>query len=275
MRRLPKPERDGLGAYRLKPLAQRVPCPAQLAFTLIELLVVIAIIAILAAMLLPALSAAKTKAQRAQCASNLRQWGVALGVYSTDNHECFPDNTYGGAQDLAWMNAAFNTNFYPLYLYKNTPGSTRTGQRTLNDVLYCPTELWHRIYEGGQNVVNLIGYDYLPGRARANEYDANGLGQWFYRKKLGYGYRNAPTIIDVLQWRTPGGWMDPGLGTAYPTCAHRGSGNVPQGANFLFEDSHVTWRKFISGNTNTIAVGADNGTYKYYIRPGDLSPGPW
>jgi prepilin-type N-terminal cleavage/methylation domain-containing protein len=254
---------------------QTPPLRSRWAFTLIELLVVIAIIAILAAMLLPALSASKAKALRAQCAGNLKQWGVALVLYANDFRDYFPDNTSPEAFDLAWMSFSFNTNFYPQYLYKNTPGTSTTGQRKANDVLYCPTELWHRIYEGDQNKVNLIGYDYIPNRARASEYDADGLGAWFYRKRPGTEYRNAPTMGDVLQWRTPGGWVDPGLGTPYPTCAHRGAAYAPQGANFLYEDGHVGWRKFDPANTNSIIVGADNGAYKYYIRPGDLQAGPW
>jgi len=55
-------------------------------------LLVLAVVAILAAMMLPALSRAKSRAQRISAMNNLKQIGIAVKTWALDNKEALPPN---------------------------------------------------------------------------------------------------------------------------------------------------------------------------------------
>jgi prepilin-type N-terminal cleavage/methylation domain-containing protein len=111
------------------------------AFTLIELLVVIAIIAILAALLLPALAAAKRKAQRINCVSNLKQVGIAFRLWAGDNGDRYPmavQTQYGGNKERIF--ATGNSIMPPSPYNLNALFVVMSNECSTPKILNCPAD---------------------------------------------------------------------------------------------------------------------------------------
>lgn len=87
-------------------------------FTLLELLVTLAIMILLASILLPSLSKARDKSLQISCVQNLKNIGIALGMYTEDWHSYFPPcGVQPGAWDNWYENTVYNDVFMP-YLGK-------------------------------------------------------------------------------------------------------------------------------------------------------------
>ena len=86
-----------------------LPMLARDAFTLIELLVVIAIIAVLATLTVPAVSGAIASSKSAKCLANLRQIGVAMIGYTSENNGRFPVDPTGADSWAKFLGPYFPT----------------------------------------------------------------------------------------------------------------------------------------------------------------------
>lgn len=113
-------------------------------FTLIELLVVVAIVALLISILLPGLAAARERARRVICATNLREQALAWHMYLDENRQRFPYQNsalpnanwnYGGMQG---GQPVYRTR-KPLNPYLHLPLVIAAGSET-SRLFICPND---------------------------------------------------------------------------------------------------------------------------------------
>jgi prepilin-type processing-associated H-X9-DG protein len=149
----------------------------EFALTLVELLVVIAIIAILAALLLAAISQVKGRAQRIQCANNVRQLGIGLQVFRTDNNFYTPivNPVYANGKlkgAYPWHEEIQNE----LFAHYGIPYG-----KTNSDAPYPPLGIWHcPAAFRPESFPKNLGYDDYG-------YNANGMSLTTDTNSLGLG----------------------------------------------------------------------------------------
>jgi prepilin-type N-terminal cleavage/methylation domain-containing protein/prepilin-type processing-associated H-X9-DG protein len=193
------------------------------AFTLIELLVVIAIIAILAAILFPVFARARENARRASCMSNLKQIGLGIMMYSQDYDEKLPPtyNYYNGSGNapLVWWEDVTQPYIKSWQLFICPSDSVPISYGT-----YRPSEGPNPMLTSysSNEIVMTAG----TGQALAAFTNpsttilvADSEGMELYSKTIAVPGNSTTIIADYIGNRH----LD--------------------GANFLFADGHVKWRK--------------------------------
>jgi len=186
-------------------------------FTLIELLVVIAIIALLLAILVPTLQRIRRKAKADACQSNLRQWGLAFSMYTSDNDGKF----------ICYLQE--NHNWFEEYW----PSLISPYYNKCDDLLLCPITPrprdWKKAIASGVNVT-VYGGKFSPwGKGTSN--GAGPVNFWFVSGYSLNAHACTFSLYQIRNWNQLPNWY---------TSLVKGAGNVPV---FLDCRSDYLWPK--------------------------------
>ena len=232
-------------------------------FSMVELLAVVAIIIILLMLLLPLMGQFREQANRAVCASNLRQIasGTALwaldhgGAYPSGNATIFPG--YGIDSSFAMPDFPMGVGFV-----------IRDGYIRSTDarMFYCPS--WKHPY-GQFNKIDAEGVDINQHRQNAyGGWPASGSGGPIWHRIISYHYRS--TYGDGANQPPRPSSLSKPAGSAF-LADHWTRREVLYGVEYghkigyttIFLDGHTSFVRDKSGYMQTVNVGRTHGSWAF------------
>lgn len=214
------------------------------AFTLIELLAVIAIIAILSALLLPALSLAKTKAQRTGCLNHLRQLALAGQIYAGDHNGLLVANLPAPQNSNSWVAGEIRSP-----AQATNAAIVRHGALfpyvAQAEVYHCPSDATR--FAGWPSILSLAMNGWIGGRAMETEYSQRSYRTFVRESELAAAHAPAGLwmLIDEDPATLNDGWFLVTMNDSQPF-ASLPAARHQQGYGLSFTDGHAMIVKVLS-----------------------------